>query len=254
MHTTTQARIPLLSFTLLLLFSGCSLNTVHPGETHTNRQQTATHTAHPVVHAKKSAFFATLKPLIEQENRRIAGLREEIMALRQLSQPDAVQQMRISTLASHYKIEPVEQVQVGFWQALLDRVDSVPVELALAQAATASDWGTARFARQGNNYFALCCCAGECSHVAQQRSDQATHELRRFASPLASVRAYMLSINSSAAYTEFRLIRHSLRVQSQPLKAESLAFGLRSYSDKGMAYVKTIRLMIRSNRTLIASI
>jgi len=254
MNTTTQARFPLLSITLLLLCSACSLNTLPPEEKHTNHHQVAKQVIHTDIHTKKTTFFATLKPLIEQENSRIAGLRREIMELRQLSHPNRIQMMRISTLASQYKLKAEEQVNAGFWQALLDRVDTVPLELALAQAANESAWGTSRFARDGNNYFGQWCYTKGCGLVPRQRTAGATHEVRRFDSPLASVRAYMLNINSSAAYAEFRKIRHSLRVQSQPLNAESLAFGLRSYSERGMAYVKTIRLMIRSNRELIASI
>jgi Bax protein len=44
-----------------------------------------------------------------------------------------------------------------------------------------------------------------------------------------------------------------LRHQHRTLDAELLAMGLKSYSERGMAYVKVIQTMIRSNRKLIQS-
>jgi Bax protein len=120
------------------------------------------------------------------------------------------------------------------------------------QAANESAWGRSRFARQGNNYFGQWCYRKGCGIVPARRVPGATHEVRRFASVAESVRAYMNNINRSSAYADFRNIRRSLRVQSKPLDAERLAYGLKSYSERGMAYVHVIRSMIRSNRVLIS--
>ncbi|PIX54298.1 MAG: flagellar biosynthesis protein FlgJ [Zetaproteobacteria bacterium CG_4_9_14_3_um_filter_54_145] len=206
------------------------------------------------VATKKADFFAAIKPAVVQENKRIRALREEIFALRQLRSPSSAELQRIKQVAAIYKVELTGNKPDGaFWHALLARVDEVPLEMALVQAANESAWGQSRFAREGNNYYGQWCYKKGCGLVPEQRNKGATHEVRRFASMEASVRAYMQNINTSAAYAEFRSIRQSLRVQSRPLDAESLAYGLRSYSERGMAYVKTIRAMIRSNRELIAN-
>ena len=61
----------------------------------------------------------------------------------------------------------------------------------------------------------------------------------------------MHNINTTHAYAGFRNIRQNLRVHKPPLDAEVLVAGLKSYSERGMAYVKIIQAMIRSNHTLI---
>jgi len=154
-------------------------------------------------------------------------------------------------VAGEYGVKVSSQPTYDAWQSLLARVDIIPLEMALVQAANESAWGQSRFAQQGNNYFGQWCYKKGCGMVPKQRVAGATHEIRRFANVRQSVRAYVQNINTSPAYAEFRTIRHSLRVQSRPLDAYVLAVGLKSYSERGMAYVRTIQSMIRSNRTLI---
>ena len=82
--------------------------------------------------------------------------------------------------------------------------------------------------------------------VPLRRNAGAHHEVRSFASPAESVRAYLKNMNTSRAYHQFRKLRSYMRKQGKPLHAEMLAIGLRQYSERGGAYVKSIRSMIRS--------
>ncbi|EAU53660.1 glucosaminidase domain-containing protein [Mariprofundus ferrooxydans] len=241
----------IISLAAALLLSACS------GSLFVSEELTPAKPVHTAplngVEAKKAAFFASLKPIVVQENLRIAALRKELFTLRQVVHPDARQLKRIRQVAMQYKVNPTSHPDGAFWETLLSRVDEVPLEMALVQAANESAWGQSRFAREGNNYYGQWCYQKGCGLVPNQRAEGASHEVRRFASMEASVRAYMQNINTTAAYAEFRSIRHSLRVQSRPLDAESLAYGLRAYSERGMSYVHTIQSMIRSNRELIAN-
>ncbi len=135
----------------------------------------------------------------------------------------------------------------------MQSVDVIPLEMALVQAANESAWGQSRFARDANNYFGQWCYEKGCGLVPLKRTAGATHEVKSFATANLSVRAYMKNINTSRAYAEFRDIRRDLRHQHRTLDAELLAMGLKSYSERGMAYVKVIQTMIRSNRKLIQS-
>lgn len=204
------------------------------------------------VSVRKAAFFASMKPVVMRENDRIRALRQELFAIRALRSPGREKIARLAKVASDYQLLLKGKPDAAFWNELLVRVDEVPLEMALVQAANESAWGSSRFAREGNNYFGQWCFKKGCGLVPNQRAADATHEVRRFAGVDESVRAYMYNINTSAAYAEFRSIRHSLRVQSRPLDAESLVYGLRSYSELGMTYVEMIRAMIRTNRELIA--
>ena len=47
----------------------------------------------------------------------------------------------------------MEEYQADSLDALLIKVDTIPVSLALAQAVIESGWGTSRFAYEGNALF-----------------------------------------------------------------------------------------------------
>ena len=54
---------------------------------------------------------------------------------------------------------------------LMVRLDTVPMSLALTQAAMESAWGTSRFAREGNNLFGQWCYQPGCGIVPKRRGE-----------------------------------------------------------------------------------
>jgi len=204
------------------------------------------------VQQKKQHFFAFMKPIIVAENSAILQQRKHILSMRKNKHLNDDQITTLQQLGKHYRIPYSTPFNEQFWQALLNRVDIIPFELALVQAANESAWGTSRFARDGNNYFGQWCSRKGCGIVPRQRSAGASHEVRRFKHAAESVHAYMKNINTSRAYTQFRKIRSDLRKQNSPLHPDMLANGLKHYSERGMAYVTTLQAMIRSNRDLMA--
>jgi len=201
---------------------------------------------------KKNHFFTFMKPIVMAENQNITQQRQQILALQKKKQLSDQDILLLTGLAKSYRITPTSAPDASFWKAILERVDIIPVELALVQAANESAWGTSRFARDGNNYFGQWCFKKGCGIVPGERSIGASHEVRRFEHAKESVQAYMKNINTSRAYKTLRKMRTDLRQQQRPIQAELLANGLKHYSERGMAYVKTIQSMIRSNRKLIA--
>lgn len=202
---------------------------------------------------KKRAFFAQMKPLVEKENARIIAQREALLKMRADREIGWLQRRKLAALADEYEVKIGDKPGTTELNRLIERVDVVPVEMALVQAANESAWGESRFAAEGNNYFGQWCYSKGCGIVPEQRSAGASHEVRRFDSAQDSVRAYMNNINTTRAYASFRKLRAEQRSRNQKLDAVHLALGLKSYSERGMAYVKTIQSMIRSNRALIAS-
>jgi len=203
---------------------------------------------------KKRRFFAYMKPFVVEENNRMRELRFQLLEMRTSDALAPSDLEWLAAVAVRYNLELQGQPDPQFWDKLLKRVGVVPVEMALVQAANESAWGQSRFAKEGKNYFGQWCYSKGCGIVPSQRNAGSTHEVRRFSSPAESVQAYIRNINRSRAYREFRQIRATLRQQKQALDAEKLAMGLKSYSERGMAYVKTIQAMIRANRKLIAEI
>ncbi|GLX80476.1 glycoside hydrolase family 73 [Thalassotalea insulae] len=203
------------------------------------------------VKQKKKQFFAFIKPAIDDENDRISRLRKQLFVIEQkLVQSQALtaeESQLMQQLAKKYKVSkklsPVDKIK-----ELLTRVDIVPKELILVQAANESAWGTSRFARIGLNFFGIWCYKKGCGMVPNGRDEGLKHEVAAFQSVEKAVQHYLFNINTNAAYRVFRIIRSQLRQQDKPLSAQILATGLLPYSERGTDYVLEISEMIRHNQ------
>jgi len=150
---------------------------------------------------------------------------------------DAERILAAGEVLSHYELV----------KELVRRVDVIPTSLVLAQAANESGWGTSRFAREGNNIFGQWCFDEGCGLVPNRRGEDASHEVRAFASVDAAVRAYFRNLNTHPSYEDLRTLRASMRMQGLKLNSMVLARGLTRYSERGMDYVEELQDMIRIN-------
>ncbi len=203
------------------------------------------------VHLNKNSFFTLMKPVIEAESTRILQIRQQVLRLKSSARLQKQEVVWIHQIATEYHVPFNGKPDSRFWHQLLARVDIVPLEMALAQAANESAWGNSRFARDANNYFGHWCFKKGCGLVPLHRKAGARHEVQRFDSLASSVRAYMKNMNTGRAYQQLRTIRQSMRRQGQTLDAEQLALGLTQYSERGTDYVRIIRSIIRKNRALM---
>lgn len=160
----------------------------------------------------------------------------------------APQQLLISNLTQSYRLSKSPLTDQGSRKRLLQRLDTLPPDLVLAQAANESGYGTSRFSRLGNNLFGQWTYATGTGLVPKERSEKQRHEVRRFDNLYDSVRSYMNNLNSHRAYRSLRTIRAKKRYRKQALQGIDLAAGLRLYSSRRDAYVAEIRSIIRSNR------
>jgi Bax protein len=197
---------------------------------------------------RKANFLRILLPVILAENQEIRMQRAWLLDCLQrgmdsLSQRDKQQ---LKQLAKKYNINKSLN-DIAEQRRLLERVDEVPVALALAQAANESGWGTSRFVRQANNLFGHWTYRRDRGLVPLARDDGKTHRVRIFPSLRLSVRAYLHNLNTSRAYRQLRRLRAILRENHQPLDGDHLAAGLLRYSQRGQAYVDEIRRLIRNN-------
>lgn len=195
------------------------------------------------VGAKKAAFFALMRPIIVAENESIAELRQRLIAAREAGEVPAW----AGAAAHAYGVEWTGKE----WQALLKRVDTAPLALALAQSAKESNWGQSRFAQQGNNMFGQWCFRAGCGMVPRDRKAGKKHKVARYDTVNASVRSYLKNLNTSPAYWVLREIRWQARRQGRKPTASLLAAGLGRYSEQGSAYIDDIRAIIEKNRALM---
>jgi Bax protein len=138
----------------------------------------------------------------------------------------------VSELVGKYRTSQAEK--------LLEKIDTIPASLILAQGAIESSWGSSRFTREGNNLFGIWTWKDK-GIVPYRREDNKTHKVALYPSLIDSIRAYCLTLNRFSAYTKFRTIRQQNR------DSFLLSEGLTKYSQKGMVYVNDIKNIIRVN-------
>jgi Bax protein len=201
--------------------------------------------------ARKARLVNLLLPAIQENNRdllkkrqRLSKLHARIVSGKTLSSLD---QVWLEELSERYRLDVPKPYDSKWSRILLRRIDIVPADLALAQGALESAWGTSRFAEEGNNYFGHWCFVPGCGMVPQNRRNGARHEVARFSSAAESVRRYMYNLNSHPRYTELRLIREQARQRNETFSGSDLAAGLAGYSELGEEYIGMVRGLIRQN-------
>ena len=203
------------------------------------------------VAAKKKAFFNYLRPAIKRQNDFIRadrlfllGVMDKLQQQRDLNDDEL---LHLDELAEAYKVDqPV--FNEDNLKRLLKRVDVVPLELVLVQAANESAWGTSRFARQGYNFFGIWCYRRGCGFVPSQRNTGADHEVAKFSSLSHAVQRYLLNINTHRAYRKLRDLRAQMRANGEKPTAEGIAMGLINYSQRREEYVAELLDMIDHNQ------
>lgn len=206
---------------------------------------------------KKQAFFGFLAPVVAAENALIEQQRQGLQALHtkwlfKANSLNREQRSWLEYLAKRYRVDfDLQEGAAEMFELLLRRVDVVPETLVLVQAANESAWGTSRFATEAFNLFGEWCFSEGCGIVPNLRGDEARHEVERFSTINASVRSYLMNLNTHPAYVELRTLRAAKRAENADIRALDLTPGLLSYSERGEAYIEELNAMIRVNRPLI---
>lgn len=194
---------------------------------------------------RKVMFIKSTLPLILHVNELISLERARLIAAQKRAAageplaPD--DQAWLIELADLYGLERVD------FSALLARVDIIPPSLAIAQAAEESGWGTSRFALEGNALFGQRSFKpSKTGIVPLKRAAGQKFKVRAFDHLIDGVKAYVHNLNSHFAYEKFRMKRAEMR-RAGTIDGNALAGSLERYSERGAAYIKTIRAIMRVN-------
>lgn len=192
---------------------------------------------------KKSLFFRLMLPLVLAANEKVLNEREVVKT-------NPLDSSELIAIALKYRVinEKVDTLTQENKETLLKRVNIIPPSLALAQAAEESGWGSSRFTLEGNAFFGQWDFSGNGIKPKQQRKELGNYGIARFKSPLASVEGYMLNINTTSAYQSLRDLRATQVKQNKQLSGLQLAGTLLKYSERGEAYIKSLRHLIRYNK------
>lgn len=199
---------------------------------------------------RKQAFFEYLYPIVVLQNNQILEQRAELERLNahfiESSLSDKEQDWILS-LSSLYGLKEIDAVSNDLFPKLLNRVDYIPPDLALSQAAIESAWGTSRFATKANNYYGQWCYTKGCGLVPKQRSKHHNHEVKKFRSVDQAIYSYLNNLNSNSAYTKVRDIRKKMRNNNKKYSGHELATGLINYSEERAEYIHKVKSLIKYN-------
>jgi Bax protein len=200
------------------------------------------------VQTRKKEFVRRMLPLIDQANADIEAERQivdrffrEFNKVRRTELISSLLVDEIKALAKKYDTKSIVNERI-----FRLRVAPIPTSLVLTQAAIETGWGTSRFFRDGHNAFGQWTW-GKDGLVPEGRDEGKTHKVRTFGSVQLSVNAYMLNLNTNAAYSSFRDLRHTLGASLNGLDATAK---MDKYSQKGQKYVDLLREIMIDNRLL----
>lgn len=199
------------------------------------------------VQRRKQAFISSMLPHVLAANEEILRDRSRILKLRlDLSKETKISESDLKWLAKIF--DDYELTSMDFDQ-LLKRVDVIPPDLAIAQAAKESGWGVSRFAQMGNAIYGQWTWnPKDKGMVPLERPEGKKYRVRAFNNVLDASRSYAKNLNTSHAYEGFRNIRFNLRKAGKPISGYKLAETLTNYSTSREIYVSAVQEIIIRNQ------
>tara|TARA_B110000438_G_C15770998_1_gene631867 strand:+ start:164 stop:1384 length:1221 start_codon:yes stop_codon:yes gene_type:complete len=189
---------------------------------------------------KRELFIKIILPLILDENDKITEDRKKLFKILGKDFNTVGERVWLKKRFKEYKIEDKDLAK------LKERMDIIPVSIALAQAANESGWGTSRFALEGNALFGQWTWSKK--GISPADSDpNSTHKILQFQILKASVRAYKNNLNTHNAYRKFREARAKLRQENKKIIGLDLTKYLKNYASIGEKYVVILDDIIRRN-------
>ena len=201
------------------------------------------------VPTKKKLFYLVTLPLIYntntsimQERRMVINI-EKKFARKELNKNETDEIIRLS---KKYKLD-YSEINTKLFRKLKQRINIIPVSLALGQAIIESGWGQSRFATEGNALYGQWTTSEDKGIIPQDRDEDKTHAVLKFKNLSESVEAYMFNINTHKAYYNFRVIR---RIDERIKYTDPISMKVKylaAYAEIGDKYVDKLELIIASN-------
>ncbi|MDR3126262.1 MAG: glucosaminidase domain-containing protein [Rickettsiales bacterium] len=184
---------------------------------------------------KCELFFKFMLPLILRENEELAAARKRAAKIASRRSPSHSDRLWLQGKMAKYRVSDAK--------ALLAKLDSVSVSLALAQAALESGFGASRFAIEANALF------GEWSYngtgiIPLYRPSGMTHRVKSFDSIAGSIQSYIFNLNQTRYYFGYRKMRARMRESGGYLDGHELAKTMYNYSTRRGAYIREVQKII----------
>ena len=184
---------------------------------------------------KKVEFFQSLIPSIVMAMGRIEVERAKMLEIINKNNVTSADKVFLDELKKKYRTDSVEELKL--------RVNIVPVDLVLAQAAIESGWGTSRPARECNNYFGIHALGG------LSKCGTKSGKIASFSSKKEAIDSYLLNLNRHVKYDSFRRKRSEMLTKGEEFSGRKLALELKSYSVlSGQKYTQKVRKFIKQQK------
>ena len=195
------------------------------------------------VKLKKETFIKIVLPLIVAENEKIMDDRYKLNKITSKKMTTDKEKQWLRQKFLEYKVKR------GNVEELKNRMDVIPVSIALAQAAKESGWGTSRFALEGNAIFGQWTWTGQGIEPLLKDKSK-SHKILRFPILRASVKSYKNNLNTHRSYKDFRSKRRDLREKNKKISGLKLTKTLDNYAQTGNEYTKILEQIIIQNRLM----
>ena len=201
------------------------------------------------VPTKKKLFYLVTLPLIYNTNTSIMQERRMVINIeKKFTRKDLNKNEtdEIIRLSKKYKLD-YSEINTKLFRKLKQRINIIPVSLALGQAIIESGWGQSRFATEGNALYGQWTTSEDKGIIPQDRDEDKTHAVLKFKNLSESVEAYMFNINTHQAYYNFRVIR---RIDERIKYTDPISMKVKylaAYAEIGDKYVDKLELIIASN-------
>ena len=204
-----------------------------------------------VTNKKKSVFTAILLPIALRGNELVLEERKQMKIA--FSTNNIYQ---IERFSKKYKIKNFKKINFSTLNRselrrikleLLNKINSIPISLILAQSIIESGWGASRFAQEGNALFGQWTWKND-EGIKPKGNLDANFSVKSFDSLLDSVNSYILNLNTHPAYKELRNFRTLQNNMKKTLTGNDMANFLEKYAEIGFEYVTKVKSMIKKNQ------
>ena len=194
------------------------------------------------VKERKKKFIQILLPLILRCNEEILSHKKSIKIAF-----DKEDRKKILLYARKYNIKTFNSSFNQIKKELELKVQIIPVEIALAQAAVESGWGLSRFSVDGNALYGQWTWDQK-KGIIPINAKNKNIAVKSFPDLISSVRQYMLNINTHRAYKQFRENRLLQIKTNNQIDGKALTKYLKNYAETGSLYTDMLNKMINQNK------
>ena len=203
------------------------------------------------INKKKAVFIAILLPIALRGNELVM---EERKLMKIAFSTNNIYQ--IERFSKKYKVKNFKKINFSNLNRsglrkikleLLNKINSIPISLILAQSIIESGWGASRFAQEGNALFGQWTWKNDDGIKPKENLD-ANFSVKNFKNLLGSVNSYVLNLNTHPAYKELRNFRISQYNAGKKITGNDMANFLEKYAEIGFEYITKVKNMIKKNQ------